>query len=122
MMKKKIALVLITINLVFFGLTVAQNQILPYPYPGQSSCPRDIQACVDMLGAYAIISPETLSQCCPLLQARLDASLASVCICNTRRIPIREILYYIQRVNRIFYICRILPPPGFICRFLLTSN
>ncbi|CAL9226454.1 unnamed protein product [Arabidopsis halleri] len=44
MMKNTVALIL-AINLVFFGFTVAQ----PPPPPPAPVCPRDIQACVNVL-------------------------------------------------------------------------
>lgn len=108
MMKNMIALVL-TINLVFFGFTVAQA-----PPPQALSCPRDIQLCVNALGVSVFLNPQRVRQCCTLV-AGLDASLASVCLCNAVRINILNILTISLRLNQVLNICRITPPPGFTC-------
>ncbi|CAE6182707.1 unnamed protein product [Arabidopsis arenosa] len=109
MMKNTIALIL-AINLVFFGFTVAQ----PPPPPPAPVCPRDIQACVNVLRASVILNAQTVSRCCTLV-AGLDASVASVCLCNAVRISLLNILTITLRLNRVLEICRITPPAGFTC-------
>ncbi|EOA17688.1 hypothetical protein CARUB_v10006058mg [Capsella rubella] len=108
MMKKTIALVL-TINLVFFGFTVAQA-----PPPQALTCPRDIQACVDVLGLSVFLNAERVRQCCTLV-AGLDAGVASVCLCNAVRVNILNLLFVSVRLGRLLDLCRINPPTGFTC-------
>ncbi|XP_010436439.1 PREDICTED: putative lipid-binding protein AIR1B [Camelina sativa] len=72
--KNTIALFL-TINLVLFGFTVSQTP----------TCPRDIEACSDIFGLGSIINSQTVRPCCDLV-AGLDATVASVCICDATKL------------------------------------
>ncbi|XP_010448886.1 PREDICTED: putative lipid-binding protein AIR1B [Camelina sativa] len=108
MMKNTIALVL-TINLVFFGFTVAQA-----PPPQAPTCPRDIQACVNVLSLSVFINPRSVSQCCTLV-AGLDASVASVCLCNAVRVNVLNLVDLNVRLGQLLNTCGVNPPTGFRC-------
>ncbi|CAH8315574.1 unnamed protein product [Eruca vesicaria subsp. sativa] len=115
MASKNISIALIlTINLVFFGFTMAQA-----PGPQAPICPRSltqVQACgnglTSIVGGLNILTPR---QCCTLV-AELDVSLASVCICDAIKLSLLNGTVEISvRLGQILRSCGVAPPEGFIC-------
>ncbi|KAF8110914.1 hypothetical protein N665_0078s0101 [Sinapis alba] len=103
----------LTINLVFFGFTIAQD-----PVPQAPTCPlssTQVEACVsriiDTLNFFSLV---TARLCCVSLTAGLDASVASVCICDAVKLadPLFEQTDAFRRVTNV---CLIGPPAGFRC-------
>ncbi|KAF8092486.1 hypothetical protein N665_0413s0028 [Sinapis alba] len=112
MASKNITIALfLTINLVFFGLTMAQA-----PGPQAPICPRSstqVQACVSGLTSVlgGLLTPRS---CCTLV-AGLDASVASVCICNAIKLTVLDIVKINVGVGEVLRFCGVPPPAGFIC-------
>ncbi|KAG2248962.1 hypothetical protein Bca4012_087716 [Brassica carinata] len=113
MASKNITIALfLTINLVFFGFTMAQA-----PGPQAPICRRSstqVQACVNRLTSIVGLNVLPLTQCCSLV-AGLAPSVASVCICNALKLSVLDILGIIVTLGQVLGSCGVSPPAGFIC-------
>ncbi|KAL0872770.1 hypothetical protein Bca101_022475 [Brassica carinata] len=103
----------LTINLVFFGFTMAQD-----PVPQALTCPLSstrVESCVRrIIDSLNFISIVTARLCCFNLEAAVGASVASVCICDAVNViaPLSDQTDVFRRVTDV---CLITPPAGFKC-------
>ncbi|KAF8110916.1 hypothetical protein N665_0078s0103 [Sinapis alba] len=109
----------LTINLVFFGFTMSQD-----PVPQAPTCPSSsttqFETCVsriiDTLDSVFLVGARL---CCLSLTAGLDASVASVCICDAVKLSVAELAdpFFEQTdlFRRVTNVCFISPPAGFTC-------
>ncbi|KAL0873571.1 hypothetical protein Bca101_023276 [Brassica carinata] len=88
------------------------------PGPQAPICPRSstqIQDCVNgltsIVGGLNVLTPR---ECCTLVNG-LDASVASVCICNALKLSVLDIVEIRIRLGQVLRPCGVSPPDGFIC-------
>ncbi|KAL0726503.1 hypothetical protein Bca4012_022596 [Brassica carinata] len=109
---------LLTINLVFFGFTMAQD-----PVPQAPTCPLSstlVESCVsrivDALGSSFILKARL---CCFSLKVGLDDSVVSACLCDAVKVKVAELEDPFFVPNDVFRgvrdACFITSPPGFRC-------
>ncbi|KAJ0239528.1 Bifunctional inhibitor/lipid-transfer protein/seed storage 2S albumin superfamily protein [Hirschfeldia incana] len=116
MASKNITIALfLTINLVFFGFTMAQT-----PGPQALICPRSsnqVQSCVNRLTSIVGLNVLPLTQCCSLVSG-LAPPVAAICICNALKLSVLglvDITVNLGLVRQVLESCGVPPPAGFIC-------